>query len=1186
MDAAAKGGGGSELLRANTGESDKAKRYIQQLDEARCAGRWADVPELCRKVEKHAPHRRCLTLTARSEAQVAAYSGQRPSTASSTKSTGALSQIIPPLLTAMDEGDTPAQDAFQANVCLGWVHYVSEEPGLAAARLPGDFGAVATQLLAEAGGALSGWSRVCLVKGTYLKGSSLEKTGAVDEAVETYSSIVPWLTTATTPTTESMQFKLWGEHSLVRLCQLSDQSTITGENINASEALRTYRYWAKFWDATSKSGASDTTTATASRHRRLAWKAYYDSLSTILRHDLAYEPDSTPIVQENPKPNAQSDTRLRQRAELKRVETVYESLLVKETNFPKASETNHEVEAWVDAVMDNWRLLCGPTWSDDDLGEGGKEGVARSVLDILYRAATKTYHSTQILRHLFVVHASLAEPELAYKAYDSYVEIITRNKDRSEKSGEVELGIDDDSTVLRTSAEAIRMLCRWGSRKEAEKALEISHTIEHWVEQIEHLRSASDAAPVVSAETVVEPTALAAAYCAIGIGQAHWARLTYDVETRATIQAKAIQYLRKSLSPTFGDENNVETLYALALVLAETRDIPGAIKIAKRALSPATRGTTVSADGVISGGIITEYGRERKLIPVWHLLALLLTSRSDFAAAEKACEAAFEQFGNPVILFGRGDSGAYRSEHLNAATSQDGLGLGVVDRMERFEKSNVLQIKMTQLTLLEVTDGVIAAVDGCDELLALYGRLFGDPATETVKPVPASTALAPPKSAMGTTRGSIFRGRGSVRTTQQDNKARNESVISSGTAMTQPEIQVTNDDGADANGHHRHKLFHHHNQDDSQAGMKRSPSKLRKRSASLQGATIPEAHQASDVPPLPGTVTNGTRTRSSTVNSRTGRGISIPRSTRKSVESGDRPLRPVAHNLDHSSPPLGHDEQPPKQDTRLPSRIPHADHIPPDPHFSKLQERRQKVSLLVSIWIFISRLYARAHMYQDAREAVTEALKLVETFEAEVCLESSTAKALSDEGWGGGKSVEELWADVFAARGELLVAQSLAHEGRVDFERALQHFPDHPEAIVGLSNILLDIYSEAIPLEPNSFADALSPTLPPSVSSTQASASIPKIHNLTSHTPSVENQLSPPELDRLTARDRAFGLLSTLTKLGAGWDYSEAWYALARAYEESGQIDKTRDVLWWCVELEDTHPVRSWKTVTTGGFVL
>jgi hypothetical protein len=172
---------------------------------------------------------------------------------------------------------------------------------------------------------------------------------------------------------------MWGEQSLVRLCQLSDQSSSAGERINASEALRTYRYWAKFWDATSKSGGTDAANA---QYRRLAWKAYYDSLSTILRHDLAHEPDQTPIIQEKPQSHSQSDARLRQRAELKRVETVYENLLIRETHFPKASETNHEVESWVDSVMDNWRLLCGPTWSDDDLGEGGKEGVARGVLDV------------------------------------------------------------------------------------------------------------------------------------------------------------------------------------------------------------------------------------------------------------------------------------------------------------------------------------------------------------------------------------------------------------------------------------------------------------------------------------------------------------------------------------------------------------------------------------------------------------------------------------------------------------------------------------------------------------------------------------------------------------------------------------------------------------------------------------
>ncbi|KAH7359718.1 hypothetical protein BKA66DRAFT_612353 [Pyrenochaeta sp. MPI-SDFR-AT-0127] len=1170
-------------------ESEKALRYIQQLDEARCAGRWNDVPELCRKVEKHAPRRQCLTLTARSEAQVAAYSTQRPSTATSTASSG-LSQIIPTLLTAIDEGEH-GQDAFQATVCLGWLHYVLDEPGLALARLPKDVGAIAAQLSGE-GATLSGWSRVSLVKSAYLKGSALEKTGAIGDAVTTYSSVVPWLASTTTPSTETLQFKMWAENLLVRLCQLSSQASGAGDHVEPSEALQTYRYWARFWEGTAKTGVSDA--ANASRHRRLAWKAYYDTLSMILRHDLAFEPDSTHATQEKSALHGQSSVRLRQRAELKRVETVYESLLIKETQFPKASEVNHEIEVWVDSVMDNWRLLCGPTWNDDDLGEGGKEGVARSVLDVLYRAATKTFHSTQILRHLFIVHASLAEFELAFKAYDSYVEIITRGKDRAEKTGEAIAGIDDDSTVLRTSAEAIRLLCRFGSRKEAENALEIGHNIEKWLEQSDHIRSASDAGSIASTETQVESSALAIAYCAIGVSQAHWARLTYEVETRSGFQAKAVQYLRKSLSPGLGDSNNIEALYALALVLAEMRDIPGAIKVVKRALSPATKNkVNLSTDGVLSDGLTTEFGRERKLIPLWHLLALLLTSRSEYTAAEQACEAAFEQFGDPTILFGTDDSNAYRSEHLNQATSKHPPNAGIVDRMEAFEKNSILQIKMTQLALLDVTDGATAAVDGCDELIALYGRLFGDQGEDKAKLEAPTTTLVPPKSAAGTLRGSIFRGRGPART-GKDTTARNPSALSSSrasavaTSGVPPAIQVTNDDGTvPAQSHHHHHLFHHHKQEDSKAGVARSPSKLQKRSsASLRRASVTGADQTPEVPPLPEHVANGTPTKNGTIRSSSPRRTSISSTPRKSVESGDRPLRPIAHNMAHTSPPLGHTDQPPKQDIRLPVPVPRTDYIPPDPHFSRLQERRQKVSLLSSIWIFISGLYTRAQMFGDAREAVAEALKLVETFEAEALIESSTAKALAEKGWGGGKSVEELWADAYATRGELLAAQSFKHQARNDFERALLHFPDHPEAIVGLSNILLDIYSETIALEPTKRTDITTPSPRVSPPSEQAGDSPTKTQYLTSHIPSAENQLSPPVLNRLAARDRAFGLLSTLTKLGVGWDYSEAWYALARAYEESGQIEKTKEVLWWCVELEDTHPVRSWKNVATGGFVL
>lgn len=609
---------------------------------------------------------------------------------------------------------------------------------------------------------------------------------------------------------------------------------------------------------------------------------------------------------------------------------------------------------------------------------------------------------------------------MAFKAYDSYVEIITRGKDRVEKSGEADVGIDSDSTVLRTSAEAIRLLCRFGARHEAEKALEIGHNIEKWLEQSEHIRSASDAGSVTSTNTLVEPAALATAYCAIGISQAHWARYTYEVESRADFQAKAVQYLRRSLSPNLGESSNIEALYALALVLAETRDIPGAIKVVKRALSPVTRDTTtISTDGVLSSGLGSEFGRERKLVPLWHLLALLLTSRADFDAAEKACEAAFEQFGDPSVLFGQDE--AFRSEHLNTNAGLDTLKGGIVDRMEGFEKSSILQIKMTQLSLVETIEGAISAVDGCDELLALYSRLFGDPAGDKARLETSSRTIAPPKSAVGTIRGSIFRGRGSVKTSQKDSHARNSSVLSSkaSTVATQsgaPAIQVTEEDGTThANGHHHRHLFHHKH-DDKSTSIGRSPSKLQKRSsASLRRQSVTDADHTPEVPPLPENLSNGTPTNISSSRTKSHRHQSVSSTQRKSVESNDTPLHAIPHNMPHTPPPLTHTNQPPKQDVRLPAPVPNADYVPSDPRFSRLQERRHKVTLLVDIWIFISGLYSRAQMFQDAREAVSEALKLVEAFEVEVAQESSTAKSLSQKGWGGGKSVEELWADAFAA---------------------------------------------------------------------------------------------------------------------------------------------------------------------------
>ena len=198
------------------------------------------------------------------------------------------------------------------------------------------------------------------------------------------------------------------------------------------------------------------------------------------------------------------------------------------------------------------------------------------------------------------------------------------------------------------------------------------------------------------------------------------------------------------------------------------------------------------------------------------------------------------------------------------------------------------------------------------------------------------------------------------------------------------------------------------------------------------------------------------------------------------------------------------------------------------------------------------------------------------------------------------------------------IARERPYQAQADFETALTYFPDHPAAIVGISSILMDIYSEKLLPPPVVHglemvaAAKEGGTYPPAIASKSKldkHAELPqqplglvptKAAKMLSPQPfSHESQkthyrdLPPPHkatslplLDRLAARDRAYMLLSGLTKLGSGWNDSEAWFALARAYEESDQTEKAKDALWWCVELEDARGARQWRCVGVGGYVL
>lgn len=1010
---------------------------------------------------------------------------------------------------------------------------------------------------------------------------------------------------------------------------------MASENVDSSNgpndyrielALQSYRLWAIYINLQPNVVSAQRFAFPNPLPNAAIWRSYFDFLSSLLQNGIL-------SAQSGDRPH-----RLQQVAELRRVETVYEGVLLKETRFPKATETNREIEIWVEEVIKNWEVLSGPDWNDADLGEGGQDAVGRNVIDILYRAATKTFHSTLILRRLFQVHSSLADFDLALKALETYLEIVNRTRARIKRASDAPPGFDDNDTIFRTVSQGIESLCCFGGLKEAEKAKALVSMVEEWLEDV---RTDISPTPQVNGDmphqdknkrlVKIEPKTTAIVFRALGIGRANWARWTPVNESRDDMQAHALRDLKKAISPSYGETTNIEANFALSLLLAETRDLKGAIEQLKIVLAQRAPITD------------NNFTTQRRLVPLWHLLALLLSGRQDFDTSGRSCEAAFEQFPSPLILFGKPKSvrnSDEKTENLEDLLLKTSLSQrrGLVDAMDGREKERIIEIRMTQLALSEVLEGPELAVNTSNELLSLFLRLFGhlDIDMEEKKPKKVKE-LVPPKSSAGTIksfRGSLFGRKKHARTSLRDQAMSSftiqENVLEreSSTLNDAPKIQVTDSDEkaleqrrlsperpkpgrrhSDAGhreGRPQHKL---HRREGSLNKMIRRRSQSRPASSYISSqrqsfetgrevisrSQSVKSHQrahTSDAMPSPSQV-----------------GIAIspdipvyagsPTSDHDETPQAKQPLPPVGHNVNRlkEPPPPGHKDQPPEHDIRLPTIDSYSSSTQPHARFPKAQAQKHALGILVKTWLLVAGLYRRASMFDDAREACEEAARHAMRIEMLVGAQESSAKAFAERKWACGKSSDELWGDVYAERGYLCLAQSLPHDAMEHFEHALLSYPDHPKATVGLANILLDIYDQKIPperpkptLDPGVSTQSLLDKAKPSTSGQvplQNGSALKTNQNPKSVTQASEELRKTPEnLNRLAARDRAYGLLSTLTKLGTGWDNSEAWFALARAYEAGGQIEKAKEVLWWCVELEDRRPVRHWWNVGSGGYVL
>ncbi|KAJ2905187.1 uncharacterized protein MKZ38_006093 [Zalerion maritima] len=1252
----------------------KAAHYLQQLDVARCEGNWDALPELIRKVRKHAPDRACLALTAETEHAIAIATSKqnsvpRPSTAVSAKELEASAQV-PKLLEAIDAESTHVENKFQAQVCTGWLHWVVGEYNLAAIRLPKTLEPEFTQI--DSFDNSSEWTKVCALKSAYLRANCLIRANQRGDALDIFEGALPPLSSTLANKPLGKQLRYWSELFLTEFSMNVSQAFEEGEKkLEDPSCLSSYRVWAKYWEGTTGQLLQGGYGFSGSVPRRRVWYDYYSALSSIIEEDLQFPTGNAPV-------SAESNAKSRLRVELKKVEAAYETLLLSETQFPRADEERGEVESFIHVVMRNWAIMAGRSWKEQDLGPGGRENLSRGVLDILYRTATKTYHSTAILRHLFTIHLAVAEFDLAFKAFDSYLDIVTKGKARVEKTGHDELNLDSDAQFLETVAQCITALCRYGDRAAAEKARDLGKELEVWVGKFsapQPNRSIPDAISetgngnLANSYQDVPSSVLSFAWQAIGMAQAQWSRMTYDSDARTEIQANAIRSLKRSLSPQYGCSSDTRSLFALSLLLAERRELSTAIEVVKAALM--MNKPPPEERGVLSGA----YLHERLLIPLWHLLALVMSARQDYVTAARFCEGALEQFKDPVILFGTSDlKDHFRSEHLNESEAKGERvhPPGLVDEMDDFERESILEVKMTQLSLVEMMEGPDVAVNASYELLSLFSRLFGSVETPSSMKPQKSIMPLPPKSSASTLRsikGTIFGSRSEKRGRRpsfsrmgnnvnektsdgaQDRPLTMQTTTSALT--TTPSIQITGENGLTPASAFRSRSSHGKRSESTRRGnslRKRESSKKRAVSASGgprrptlvdgdafftpaedPGSPGPGGEQAYDF------FTFSSKRQASTVS------IPPPIRSLSFLSTGGASNGGMS---DASGGIAGATQL-------LPTTL------LPVIQFSKEHDKRRRTTILIKVWLMIAGFYRRANMLNDCREAIGEAQKYTSLLEKEVSKDPSGDVSIAHSGWAGYKSVEQLHGDCWAELGKLALLKEQPYTARADFEAALTHFPDHPDAIIGLSKILLDLYSEKLLPDPavqplhlpgtsitsattgvslekieKPTSSGMSTTLPsgplglgggikPGEEHANNSKAVPSRPGLPPGDPrrnvlDMLNQSSPlspqqqqtsasgvtfggpgeahlpppykaksiPVVDRLAARDRAYGLLSGLTKLGAGWNHAEAWFALARAHEESGQEDKAKDVLWWCVELEEGTGVRGWGCVGCGGYVL
>ncbi|ORZ07691.1 hypothetical protein BCR42DRAFT_472194 [Absidia repens] len=364
--------------------SSKISQILEEIDTARCKGRWKAIPNLARRYVKYNPEGTGLEQLVLAEATLVQLGETKKSWDSKE-----VQPIQDQLQTVFELTDNTSEEHKEsAKVVLARLFFGCQEYDQTLALLDG---------ISLLNNQSSGYSFILYYQSMAIKAMSMEMMGDTQASLQTYEYISTLLD-GRLPINELTLLE-WAEQALYRVNQLlrNQSFSFMVDQGTVLEFMRSYHRTTCYQPVSWRT------------ERRLDISLQMIKLLSQLYQSDEYIPYGMVDITEL------TDAQLRRKAfvdEITQLYTVCEHLLHETTSFPSSGESNTLILDMVESLANDLNVIMETTedW--------------RGFKEVLEWALEKTFNSPPILRLLFLACFQLGEYEEAQHALQSYLQSV------------------------------------------------------------------------------------------------------------------------------------------------------------------------------------------------------------------------------------------------------------------------------------------------------------------------------------------------------------------------------------------------------------------------------------------------------------------------------------------------------------------------------------------------------------------------------------------------------------------------------------------------------------------------------------------------------------------------------------------------------------------------------------------